>query len=205
MQLGIRSGAEQTSGAHPFLCEGWARRNVKIASRLVGARGFEPRTPCAQDKKAPTLKSILLEQLRTTHNQKDWFVPANIAVEGLTPEQASWQDGKGNHSIGQLANDLVFWNQEELAKFKGEPPVKFSGNNDETFNNFDSKKWNATVQQLDQVLTDWEKAVEAADDKKLESWYSIIAHIGTHNAYHVGQIIYIRKQQGSWNPEKGVK
>ena len=158
-----------------------------------------------EPKKAPTLKSILLEQLRTTHNQKEWFVPANTAVEGLTADQASWQDGKGNHSIGQLANHLVFWNQEELAKFKGEPPVKFSGDNNETFNNFDSKKWAATVQQLDQVLTDWEKAVEAADDKKLESWYSIIAHIGTHNAYHIGQIIYIRKLQGSWDPEKGVK
>jgi uncharacterized damage-inducible protein DinB len=160
----------------------------------------------ADDKKAPpTLKSVLLDQLRTTHNQKDWFVPANTAVEGLTPEQASWQDGKGNHSIGQLANHLVFWNQEELAKFKGEPPAKFSGNNDETFNNFDSKKWAATVQQLDEVLTAWEKAVEAADDKKLESWYSTIAHLGTHNAYHVGQIVYIRKLQGSWDPEKGVK
>ncbi len=156
-------------------------------------------------KPTPTLKSILLEQLKTTHNQKDWFVDANTAVAGLNPEQASWQDGKGNHSIGQLANHLVFWNQEELAKFKGEPPVKFSGDNNETFNNFDSKKWAATVQQLDQVLTDWEKAVEAADDKKLESWYSIIAHIGTHNAYHIGQIVYIRKLQGSWDPEKGVK
>ena len=110
-------------------------------------------------KPTPTLRSILLEQLRTTHNQKEWFVPANTAVEGLTPEQASWQDGKGNHSIGQLTNHLVFWNQEELAKFKGEPPVKFSGDNNETFNNFDSKKWAATVQQLDQVMTDWEKAV----------------------------------------------
>jgi hypothetical protein len=37
-----------------------------------------------EPKKAPTLKSILLEQLRTTHNQKEWFVPANTAVEGLT-------------------------------------------------------------------------------------------------------------------------
>jgi uncharacterized damage-inducible protein DinB len=160
----------------------------------------------AQDKNAPpTLKSILLEQLRTTHNQKDWFVPVNTAVEGLTPEQASWQDGKGNHSIGQLANHLLFWNQQSLSKFKGEPPPKFSGDNNETFNNFDVKKWNATIKQLDQVLTDWEKAVEAADDKKLQSWYSNIAHIGTHNAYHTGQIIYIRKQQGWWNPEQGVK
>lgn len=158
-----------------------------------------------ESKPTPTLKSILLEQLKTTHNQKEWFVDANTAVAGLTPEQASWQDGKGNHSIGQLANHLVFWNQQELAKFKGEPPVKFSGDNNETFNNFDSKKWAATVKQLDQVLTEWEKAVEAADDKKLESWYSIIAHIGTHNAYHIGQIIYIRKLQGSWDPEKGVK
>jgi uncharacterized damage-inducible protein DinB len=159
----------------------------------------------AQDHKPPTLKSIVLEQLRTTHNVKDWFVPANTAVEGLTPEQASWKDTSGNHSIGQLANHLVFWNQEELAKFKREPVPKFSGNNDETFNNFDAKKWTATVQQLDSVLTEWEKAIEAADDKKLESWYSTIAHIGTHNAYHIGQIVYIRKLQGSWDPEKGVK
>ena len=121
------------------------------------------------------------------------------------PEQASWTDGKENHSVGQLANHLIFWNFQELAKFKGETPAKFSGNNDETFNSFDSKNWPATVKQLDQVLTDWEKAVEAADEGKLKDWYSKIAHVGTHNAYHIGQMIYVRKEQGSWNPEKGVK
>jgi uncharacterized damage-inducible protein DinB len=156
-------------------------------------------------KVPPTLKSVLLEQLRTTHNQKDWFVDANTAVAGLTPEQASWRDGKGNHSIGQLAYHLVFWNQQELAKLRGETPAKFDGNNDETFDSFDAKKWANTVHQLDQVMTDLEKEVEAADDKKLEKWSSTIAHIGTHNAYHVGQIVYIRKLQGSWDPEKGVK
>jgi uncharacterized damage-inducible protein DinB len=157
------------------------------------------------DQKPPTLRSILLEQLKTTHNDKDWFVPANVAVEGLTADQANWTDGHGNHSIGQLAYHLVFWNSQSLAKFKGETPSKFSGNNDETFNNFDAKKWNETVQQLDKVMTDLEKFVESADEKTLEKHASTIAHIGTHNAYHVGQIIYIRRQQGSWNPEKGVK
>jgi hypothetical protein len=34
---------------------------------------------------------------------------------------------------------------------------------------------------------------------------STIAHSGTHNAYHIGEIVYIRRQQGSWDPEKGVK
>jgi uncharacterized damage-inducible protein DinB len=160
----------------------------------------------SQDKKpAPTLKSILLEQLRSTHNKAEWFVPANTAVEGLTAEQASWTDGKGNHSVGQLVNHIVYWDRRSLQKFKGEPQDKFSGNNDETFNNFDAKKWESMVKQLDEVMTDWEKTVEAADDSKLKDSYSEIAHIGTHNAYHIGQIVYVRKEQGSWNPEKGVK
>ena len=158
-----------------------------------------------QNPKPVTLRSVLLEQLRTTHSEKDWFVPIDVAVEGLTAEQAGWKDGSGNHSVGQLANHLLFWNGQELAKFKGEPEEKFSGNNDETFNNFDTKKWNDTVNQLDQVMTELEGLVETADDKKLQAWASEIAHIGTHNAYHVGQMIFVRKLQGSWNPDKGVK
>jgi uncharacterized damage-inducible protein DinB len=159
----------------------------------------------AQAPKVPTLKSILLEQLRTTHKDKDWFVPANAAVEGLTPEQASWKDGKGNHSIGQLTVHLIFWNKEQLAKFRGEQPAKFSGDNNETFDSFDSKTWTAAVKELDEVLTALEKEVEAMNDKELDAWASNIAHIGTHNAYHVGQMIYIRKEQGWWDPDKGVK
>jgi uncharacterized damage-inducible protein DinB len=159
----------------------------------------------AEEQKPMTLREVLLEQLKTTHNNKDWFVPANVAVEGLTPEQANWTDGKGNHSVGQLAYHLVFWNQQELAKFRGEQPAKFSGNNDETFDKFDAKSWAATVKQLDDVMTALEKAVEQADDAKLSKWASTIAHVGTHNAYHIGQMIYVRKEQGSWDPAKGVK
>lgn len=162
-------------------------------------------TTHAQSTKTATLKSILLEQLRTTHNVKDWFVPVNIALEGLTPEQAKWTDGSGNHSIGQLASHLIFWNLQQLTKFKNLPQPPFNGNNDETFNSFNSENWKATVQKLDSVLTAIEQAVEGSDDSKLQSWYSAIAHIGTHNAYHTGQMIYIRKLQGSWDASKGVK
>jgi uncharacterized damage-inducible protein DinB len=156
-------------------------------------------------KPAPTLKSILLEQLRTTHNEKDWFVPANIAIEGLTPDQAKWTDGSGNHSIGQLTVHLIFWNSQQLAKMKGEPRPKYSGNNDETFNSFDAANWAAAVKQLDEVLTSLEKTVEGFDEAQMNKWATNIAHIAAHNAYHTGQIVYIRKLQGSWNPENGVK
>jgi uncharacterized damage-inducible protein DinB len=159
----------------------------------------------AQEPKAPSLKSILLEQLKTTHDFKDWFVPVDSAIAGLTAEQANWTDGKGNHSIAQLTSHLIFWDERSLQQFKGEKPAKYDGNNDETFAPVDEKTWPATVKKIDDVMTQWEKAVEAADDTKLTKWYSIIAHIGTHNAYHIGQILYVRKLQGVWDASKGVK
>lgn len=165
-----------------------------------------PVTAMAQNKKPPTtLRGVLLEQLRTTHNEEDWFVPASIAVDGLTAEQAKWTPGKDMHSVGQLAYHLWFWNTTELAHFKGEKPPAFDGNNDETFNDFNAAQWDDLQKKLNQVLTDWEKAVEAADDQKLAANASLIAHVGAHNAYHVGQMIYVRKMQGVWDPSKGVK
>jgi uncharacterized damage-inducible protein DinB len=163
-------------------------------------------TAYGQTQPAPTMKSLLLAQLKTTHNVQDWFVPVLKALDGVTAEQAMWKDGNANHSIAQLVSHLTFWNRQQLAKFKGETPSAFSGNNDETFSaSVDPRGWETAVRQLDDVLTAWERAIESADDARLQSWYSTIAHISTHNAYHTGQILYIRKQQGSWDAAKGVK
>jgi uncharacterized damage-inducible protein DinB len=165
-----------------------------------------PFAAAAQDKKPPTtLRGVLLEQLHTTHDQEDWFVPATIAVQGLTAEQAMWSPGKGNHSVGQLAYHIWYWDSRELAEFKGEKPAPFDGNNNETFDKFTATQWDDLVKKLNQVLTDWDTAVAAADDATLAKNASMIAHVGAHNAYHIGQILYVRKLQGVWDPAKGVK
>jgi DinB superfamily len=160
----------------------------------------------------PTLKSVLLAQLRSTHNKAEWFVPVNTAVAGLTPEQARWipkSEGPNNpapedHSVGMLAYHLLYWNIESLAQLKGEKPPPPPADNAETFNKFDATNWPDTVKKLDAVLTEIEQVVAAYDDAKVAANAERIAHIGTHNAYHTGQIIMIRKLQGSWDPKKGV-
>ena len=166
-----------------------------------------PLAALGQNQKPPTdLRGVLLEQLRTTHNQEDWFVPLSVSVAGLTPQQAQWKPaGKDAHSVGQLAYHIWYWDQRSLARFKGEKLPPFDGNNNETFDNFNAAQWNQLVKNLDQVMTDWETAVEHADEQTLEKNASMIAHIGTHNAYHIGQILYVRKLEGAWNPAKGVK
>jgi uncharacterized damage-inducible protein DinB len=54
-------------------------------------------------------------------------------------------------------------------------------------------------------MTSLEQLVEQADDAALSKMAPAISHVSTHNAYHTGQILYVRKLQGSWNPDNGVK
>ena len=160
----------------------------------------------------PTLRSLLLSELHSTHDKAEWFTPMNTAVAGLTAEQAKWVpknaqdklDSNANHSVGMLAYHLVFWNENALARLRGEKLTNPS-NNDETFNDFDAAHWDNIVQRLDRVMKDLEGEVEKMPEEKLLKAAPTISHISTHNAYHTGQILYVRKLQGSWNPANGVK
>jgi hypothetical protein len=161
----------------------------------------------------PTLRSILLAELHSTHDKAEWFVPVNTAIAGLTADQAKWiptnaagkVDPNANHSVGMLAYHLLFWNNNSLATLTGKKPAPEPSNNDETFNDYDAASWQKTVHDLDAVMKGLEDLVANADDATLAKIAPTIANMCTHNAYHTGQILYVRKLQGSWNPDNGVK
>lgn len=140
-------------------------------------------------------------------------MPLNAAVAGLTAEQARWvpanatgeTDADANHSVGMLAYHVLFWNKNALTKLRGEKPGAIPKDNEETFNKFDAASWNSTVQDLDKVMLGIEETLEHADDATLARNAHMYANIAAHNAYHTGQILYVRKLEGSWNPENGVK
>ena len=169
--------------------------SVLIGLAAVTAAAQKPTSPA-------TMKSLLLQGLRETHNEKAWFVSEKEAVSGLTGEQAAWSDGK-NHSVGQLVAHLNYWNASNLARFK-KGPVKQVANNDDTFT-FDPKQWDATLKEFDQIMTELEDYVQSADDAMLAKNAPLFAHIAEHNAYHIGEMVTSRKRQGTWNPENGVK
>ena len=175
------------------------RLMVLLLGLLLGASaiavGQEAKIP-------PTLKSILLQELRETHNQKNWFVSEKEAAGSLTGEQAAASDGKV-HSVGQLVQHLNYWDSIVLARFKSQKKNATSDNN-ETFK-FDPKQWDATQKQYDEIMTEMEKIVESADDATLAKIAPTVARVAQHNAYHIAEMVTVRKIQGTWNPENGVK
>ena len=51
----------------------------------------------------------------------------------------------------------------------------------------------------------WSRAGRAGRRVSSRPWAATLGRIATHNAYHTGQILLLRKMQGAWDPAKGVK
>ena len=115
------------------------------------------------------LKAVLLEQMVACHDQKNWFVPLKIALDGVSAEQAAWKSGDSN-SIWQIVNHLIYWNERYLNRFKGNP-LPPEVNNDATFDitdpNGTDEEWEAVVSRLFKVMSDWVDAVKEYDEEKL--------------------------------------
>ncbi|RFU61623.1 DinB family protein [Peribacillus glennii] len=158
-------------------------------------------------------KSVLLQQLTMLHNRDGWFVSFDHAVKGLTSEQASWKTGESTNSIWEIVNHLRFWNQRYLNSFKGIVTGKMEGDNDSTFINLDHLNWAETIASVVEIFREWHNAVKECEQEKLDSpvphdsgttWGQALSNLTIHTAYHIGQIVHIRKTQGSWGPELGV-
>ncbi|MCI0448982.1 MAG: DinB family protein, partial [Chlorobi bacterium] len=160
-------------------------------------------------------KQVIIEQMASCRNQKNWFVPMSNALAGLTAKQASERDESENHSIWQIVNHLIFWNERWLIRFKSIPPPKIKGSNNETFENKKGSEedWKLTVKKLDDVLGEWETELMMAEESKLLNepvegaggeWFDVLSQIALHNAYHIGQIVHLRKQHGNWDSKHGV-
>ena len=162
-------------------------------------------------------KQLLIEQFIACYNEPNWFVPLTTAIDGLTAEHAAWKSRASNNSIWQITNHLIFWNRRYLNRFKSIPNPEVKGDNNTTFEgemtSGSQSDWANTKKQLNDVMDEWKAALQEADNNTLGKipkdltegvWYSYIALINIHNAYHTGQIVTIRKEQGSWDEAKGV-
>lgn len=163
-----------------------------------------------------TTKEFLLEQFTVCYDENGWFVALKNALRNLTAQQSSWKTENLDNSIWEILAHLNFYNERYLKRFKGEQLPPSSIENSETFAGADELSetaWQAEVERFDKIMSEWRNLLEAAEEDKLAQavsaeneslWREVISNINTHNAHHGGQIVVIRKLQGSWDASKGV-
>lgn len=162
-----------------------------------------------------TTKEILLEQFGASYDENGWFVALKNALLNLSAEQAAWKAEGSDNSIWETLSHLNYYNEAYLKRFKGIDYEYDVSSNDETFSsdeNASEEAWGKEVERFVAVMSEWRALLEAADDARLDEavpkketpWSALVAHINVHNAYHGGQIVLLRKLQGSWDSAEGV-
>jgi uncharacterized damage-inducible protein DinB len=163
-----------------------------------------------------TTKEILLEQLNVCFDENGWFVALKNAVRNLTAQQAAWKPENLDNSIWEILAHLNFYNERYLRRFQGESIEQLNIENSETFAGAEAaseEAWQAEAARFDRVMSEWRKLIESAGEDRLAQavskenqspWWEVISNINTHNAHHGGQVVVLRKLQGSWDASKGV-
>ncbi|MBM7553964.1 DinB family protein [Thalassobacillus pellis] len=152
------------------------------------------------------LQDVLADQLSANANEKSWYVPFSEAVKDLTEEEAFWKADENSNSIGEIVHHLIHWNKTWQKRYSESSVYAYPSveNNDETFYIEENKQFDELQNKLLETLLYWQ---ELLNENQLKSdvkgfsdtkWWEVLASVTTHNAYHIGQIIYIRKMQKSW-------
>ena len=161
------------------------------------------------------LKDLLLEQFTACYDKNAWFVALRNMLEGVTADEAVWKPEGSDNSIWETVSHLNYYNFAYVERFKGIDYEYDVDDNDATFTVGDATEevWKAEIVRLDAIMNEFRDLIRNADGSKFNepvsqtnqaSWATLISNINAHNAYHAGQILLLRKLQGSWDRSKGV-
>ena len=136
------------------------------------------------------------------------------ALEGLDPALAGGSCPGAPHTIFQVLQHMVYWQDIALARMRGEsapqPATAAEGWTSPAVPE-DASDWEATVASLAEGLRSIEALVadpevpldRTTDERRGRTLLDEVLMVTGHNSYHLGQIVQLRQQLGSWPPPKG--
>jgi uncharacterized damage-inducible protein DinB len=156
-----------------------------------------------------TVRDLVLDHLTYTFEKEAWQPPLSGAIDGLTAEQAAWKPSPERHSIWQIVRHVILWKQGVLDALQGKvPDYRVMEKADWEEVSGDDAAWLADAQTLrrlsQRVKRRARTAGGAAMSRKAPTYQGVpdqalairLTRMATHDAYHAGQIQYLRALQG---------
>lgn len=147
---------------------------------------------------------LLLNVLDSTFDKESWYAPFKHAIEGLTAEQAMWKPSdEAMNTIWESVNHLIYYKERIAANLEGREWIHNLDGNDTfylTEQSNDDTEWKKVVERSENAQRNLRQVLSSISEKELEqnSLEEKLLDIMLHDAYHTGQIIQLRKMQGSW-------
>lgn len=142
-------------------------------------------------------------QLKRAYQGEAWHGPSlRELLESVTADQATAKPILAAHSIWELVNHIIAWEQIALKRLQGEalsevpdemnfPPITESS----------ELAWQTTLHSLQASNQSLRDAIRQIDDSRLEemvtgtsySNYALLHGVIQHDLYHAGQIALLKK------------
>ncbi|HEY0262066.1 MAG TPA: hypothetical protein VGB95_03510 [Chitinophagales bacterium] len=146
------------------------------------------------------ISAFVSRQLHATYDKSEWLVSFQQAVKSLTESQAKEKIHDNLPTIFEIVTHFTYWNEWHLRRIQGKRKEETITDNRQTFTENNLASWNELYSKTCSVFEEWLIALETLSEKEIP----LIQNLIIHNAYHIGQIVFIRKLQNSWNNEDGV-
>ncbi|MER2006027.1 DinB family protein [Psychrobacillus sp. BL-248-WT-3] len=153
-------------------------------------------------------KEILQNGVNQVFYEEEWYPPISEALKDLTAAQACWRpEGKAANTIWENVSHLLTFKERLISRLHHDDSFVVPQNNDETFAQGgadDEGAWQETVKRTLQVHDALQSSLASLQEAELDQaspslpvWQQYL-NILLHDAYHTGQIVQLRKLQGSW-------
>lgn len=125
-----------------------------------------------------------------------WYTSWGKAIEDLTPQQAAWKPGRARHSIWQILNHVMFWQDYTLRSARGQKPDRETFAREREQRNWEEPtdtgeaSWSLTKHKFRDSYEQMISLAQNAEDLDRPLYHLF------HESYHFGQIMYLRAMQG---------
>jgi hypothetical protein len=140
-----------------------------------------------------TDREMLLQMWDEMWKSYTWIPGWTKSFADLTPQQAAWKPAPGRNSIWQNLNHIAFWRETTVSRLAGKPPTEdvINRSNFEEPSQITDAAWRAALERLEMSHQLIHKAL-SDPNVPLEK----LRYLLPHDAYHLGQVMYLRALQG---------
>jgi uncharacterized damage-inducible protein DinB len=142
-------------------------------------------------------------QLKRAYEGQAWHGPSlRELLEGVTAEQAAERPIPNAHSIWELVNHIIAWEQIARRRLEGEALIEVPDEiNFPPAPDASEVAWQSALQSLEASNRSLRESIKKIDDATLEEnapqanypIYALLHGVIQHDLYHAGQIALLKK------------
>ena len=154
--------------------------------------------------------NVLTKVLNFSLSGKGAHVEAKAVFDGIDWNLAGVRPKGVKHSIFQLLNHMVYWQEwalQWLENKKPKIPSRASASWTGSVAPASQEEWDEAVKRFNRVLAELNRQSGLGDlflrRGRQKSRLEMFQTIASHNSYHIGQVVLLRQMLQSWPPPSG--